>query len=139
MEPRHVIAATIAHDLQLPGVTFEGKTFRNIDVRFVGLFDAVKKKLDVNIPRGWATAFSTNVIAHYHLIHTYHDVCFDFPAEKEDDVYPTVKTLTETTEYFRPNPINPQQPQLATHSQVGRDPKSLEMMVTAARNAGVRI
>jgi hypothetical protein len=130
-----VIAATIARDLDDPGLIVAGKKEQHISVRFVGLFDAVNQMgKKVTTPGGWATAYSPNVAASFHLIHTYHGLCADVGYRRsEDKVYPTEKGFALPTDYYR----DANQQQTSTHAQVGRDDRSLSLMAAAAGKAGV--
>jgi RHS repeat-associated protein len=116
------IAATTARAIGNPGCDCSryGLGWFRVPVRFIGLFDAVNL-INVEIPGGWARAFSSNVRFAVHLTHTTRG-----PIPTEGGFVPIVEMF-----YPGGQPMN--------HVQVGHELVVLARMIGYARLAGVPI
>ena len=114
----------------------------------------------------WATAFSTNIHSHYHIVHTATtEPDFYWPAipyfnfttrqwgtkhPAENSILPTVAGFGVDVRYYRdaslPRPAgDPRQPAagattvVSMHHEVGFDQAPLDLMIDAAWAAGVKV
>jgi hypothetical protein len=119
-----VIAATVARDLDRPGLVLGGRWINHIPVRWIGLFDAVSQMGPLmTVPGGWATTFSSNIGSYAHAIHTA-DQGRLFPIE---------------TRFAPATPFNWPDGRRTTHEDLGHEVGPLNWMIQQAQTAGVPV
>jgi RHS repeat-associated protein len=124
-----IIAATVARDLDSPGLVLGGQLYIHIPVCWIGLFDAVMRMGPrMTTPGGWATTFSQNIWFHAHAIHT------DEADLENGEVLKTVTTLWPTTPFWFEPGHHP-----TTHQDLGHNIGVLDWMIQQAQLAGVPV
>lgn len=135
-----VIVATAAKELDVVGCECEkGKSFKNIAIRWIGLFDAVNwigRRSWTPMSGSWATAFSSNIVnTPAHAIHTSADNL------REVVVFKTEMGFQPTTPFstiiWRRGGRYETRP--STHPEIGRSDGVLAFMIAEARRAGVPV
>jgi hypothetical protein len=141
-----VIVATVAEDLNTVKLTTTGFTITpraelsdSIPVHWVGLFDAVNRmgatwggEKAVPAPNNpWAWRFTTNVVAHDHLVKTTLSL-------RDNDVNHTVMNL-KPTEELPYDKLDVIRRHWLTHKYIGTSVEALQWMIKRARTVHVPV